>query len=104
MTANALEPQRLILNDTATNLGRWVAVSPQNSDLSDLHHARTRLDASHATLMPPGYHPSVAAPGRRINVVRMMAGHREVEDRQFGVVKVQPGFAQSGMALEASRK
>jgi len=34
----------------------------------------------------------------------MMAAHREVEDRQFGVVNVQPGFDQGGSGLEASRK
>ena len=57
-----------------------------------------------AVLMPAGYHPNVAAPGHGINFVWMMAAHREVEDRQFGVVNVQPGFAQAGSGLEASRK
>jgi 5-deoxy-glucuronate isomerase len=56
-----------------------------------------------AVLMPSGYHPNVAAPGHSINFIWMMAAHREVEDRQFGVVNVQPGFdGKSG--LEASRK
>jgi len=56
-----------------------------------------------AVLMPAGYHPNVAAPGHGINFIWMMAAHREVEDRQFGVVNVQPGFgADSG--LGASRK
>jgi len=36
--------------------------------------------------------------------VWMMAAHKEVEDRQFGVVTVQPGFDQGGSGLEASRK
>jgi len=45
-----------------------------------------------AVLMPAGYHPNVAAPGHGINFIWMMAAHREVEDRQFGVVNVQPGF------------
>ena len=45
-----------------------------------------------AVVMPAGYHPNVAAPGHGINFVWMMAAHREVEDRQFGVVNVQPGF------------
>jgi 5-deoxy-glucuronate isomerase len=57
-----------------------------------------------AVLMPAGYHPNVAAPGHRINFIWMMAAHREVEDRQFGVVNVQPGFDQLGSGLEASRK
>ena len=57
-----------------------------------------------AVLMPAGYHPNVAAPGHCINFIWMMAAHREVEDRLFGVVNVQPGFDQSGSGLEASRK
>jgi len=55
-------------------------------------------------LMPAGYHPNVSAPGHTINFVWMMAAHREVEDRLFGVVNVQPEFAQGGSGLEASRK
>ena len=57
-----------------------------------------------AVLMPAGYHPNVAAPGHPINFIWMMAAHREVEDRQFGVVNVQPGFDHSGSGLEASQK
>jgi len=57
-----------------------------------------------AVLMPAGYHPNVAAPGHSINFIWMMAAHREVEDRQFGVVNVQPGFDQTGSGLEASQK
>jgi hypothetical protein len=34
----------------------------------------------------------------------MMAAVREVEDRQFGVVNVQPEYAHGGSGLEASRK
>jgi 5-deoxy-glucuronate isomerase len=56
-----------------------------------------------AVLMPSGYHPNVAAPGHSINFIWMMAAHREVEDRQFGVVNVQPGFGTSS-GLDASRK
>jgi 5-deoxy-glucuronate isomerase len=55
-------------------------------------------------LMPAGYHPNVSAPGHRINFVWMMAAHREVVDRQFGVVNVQPDFDQGSSGLEASRK
>ena len=55
-------------------------------------------------LMPQGYHPNVAAPGGQINFVWMMAAIREGEDRQFGVVNVQPEYAQGGSGLEASRK
>jgi 5-deoxy-glucuronate isomerase len=57
-----------------------------------------------AVLMPSGYHPNVSVPGHRICFLWAMAAHREVEDRQFGVVNVQPGFGSGGSGLEASRK
>lgn len=57
-----------------------------------------------AILMPSGYHPNVAVPGHRIAFLWAMAAHKEVEDRQFGVVNVQPGFQQGGSGLEAGRK
>ncbi len=57
-----------------------------------------------AVLMPAGYHPNVAIPGHRIGFLWAMAAHREKEDRQFGVVNVQPSFGGSGSGLEASRK
>ena len=47
-----------------------------------------------AVLMPSGYHPNASVPGHRIAFLWAMAAHREVEDRQFGVVNVQPGFQQ----------
>jgi 5-deoxy-glucuronate isomerase len=57
-----------------------------------------------AVLMPAGYHPNVAVPGHRIVFLWAMAAHREKEDRQFGVVNVQPSFSKNGSGLEASRK
>jgi 5-deoxy-glucuronate isomerase len=57
-----------------------------------------------AVLMPAGYHPNVAAPGHNINFIWMMAARNEVSDRLFGVVNVQPGFADGGSGLEASRR
>jgi 5-deoxy-glucuronate isomerase len=54
-------------------------------------------------LMPKGYHPNVAAPGGSINFLWMMAAVREVEDRRFGVVNVQPEFSGRGSGLEAGR-
>jgi 5-deoxy-glucuronate isomerase len=57
-----------------------------------------------AVLMPSGYHPNVSVPGHRITFLWAMAAHREKEDRQFGVVHVQPGFGAGGSGLEASRK
>jgi 5-deoxy-glucuronate isomerase len=55
-------------------------------------------------VMPAGYHPNVAAPGGTIGFLWMMAAHREVADRQFGVVNVQPEYAAGGTGLEASQK
>jgi 5-deoxy-glucuronate isomerase len=57
-----------------------------------------------AVLMPSGYHPNVSIPGHRIAFLWAMAAHREVEDRQFGVVNVQPEFNQGSSGLEAGRK
>jgi 5-deoxy-glucuronate isomerase len=56
-----------------------------------------------AVLMPSGYHPNVSVPGHRIAFLWAMAAHRELEDRQFGVVNIQPGFQQSGSGLEVGR-
>ena len=57
-----------------------------------------------AVLMPAGYHPNVSVPGHRIGFLWAMAAHREVVDRQFGVVNVQPAFQQGGSGLEAAHK
>jgi 5-deoxy-glucuronate isomerase len=57
-----------------------------------------------AVLMPSGYHPNVSVPGHRIAFLWAMAAHREVEDRQFGVVNIQPGFQQISSGLDAARK
>ncbi|HKY03630.1 MAG TPA: 5-deoxy-glucuronate isomerase [Blastocatellia bacterium] len=54
-------------------------------------------------IMPQGYHPNVAASGGQINFLWMMAAAREGEDRQFGVVNVQPEYAAGGSGLEAAR-
>jgi 5-deoxy-glucuronate isomerase len=55
-------------------------------------------------LMPKGYHPNVAAPGGSINFLWMMAANREREDRQFGVVNVQPEYAAGGSGIDAGRE
>jgi 5-deoxy-glucuronate isomerase len=57
-----------------------------------------------AVVMPRGFHPNVSVPGHTISFVWLMAAHREVEDRQYGVVTIQPGFDQGGTGLEASRQ
>jgi 5-deoxy-glucuronate isomerase len=45
-----------------------------------------------AVLLPEGYHPNVAIPGGTLNFVWIMAAHREVVDRKWGVVQVDPRF------------
>jgi len=57
-----------------------------------------------AVLIPAGFHPNVAVPGYRICFLWAMAAHREVEDRQFGVVNVQREFHQGPSGLEAGQK
>jgi 5-deoxy-glucuronate isomerase len=54
-------------------------------------------------VMPQGYHPNVAAPGGSINFLWIMAARREVVDRQFGVVNVQPEYAGVRTGLEKGR-
>ena len=54
-------------------------------------------------LMPRGYHPNVSAPDGSINFLWMMAAHREGDDRQFGVVNVQPEYAATGSGLDPGR-
>ena len=46
-----------------------------------------------AVLLPAGYHPNVAIPGSALNFVWIMAAHREVVDRQWGVVQVDARYA-----------
>lgn len=64
----------------------------------------TMVREGDAVLIPGGYHPNVSVPGHRICFLWAMAAHREVEDRQFGVVNIQPGFDQVSSGLEAGRK
>jgi 5-deoxy-glucuronate isomerase len=46
-----------------------------------------------AVLLPEGYHPNVAIPGAKLNFVWIMAAHREVLDRKWGVVTVDARFS-----------
>jgi 5-deoxy-glucuronate isomerase len=55
-------------------------------------------------LMPSGYHPNVSVPGHRVGFLWAMAAHREVEDRQFGVVNVQADFNTGSSGLEQGKK
>ncbi len=57
-----------------------------------------------AVLMPSGYHPNVSVPGYPVGFLWAMAAHREVVDRQFGIVNVQPEFNQGSSGLEQGKK
>jgi len=46
-----------------------------------------------AILLPEGYHPNVAIPGFPLNFVWILAAHREVVDRKWGVVNVDTRYA-----------
>jgi 5-deoxy-glucuronate isomerase len=56
-----------------------------------------------AVLMPSGFHPNVSVPGQRITFLWAMAAHREVADRQYGVVNVQPDFSNVTLNLQAGK-
>jgi len=96
--ANMLEEAYLYIDMPAPGWGlQLVYTDPRNPELV------TVVRDGDCVLMPQGYHPNVAAPGSQINFLWMMAANHEGEDRQFGVVNVQPEHAQGGSGLEASR-
>jgi len=97
--AEMLEEAYLYIDMPAPAWGlQLVYTDPQSPELT------VAVREGDCVVMPGGYHPNVAAPGGSINFLWMMAAHREVADRQFGVVNVQPEYRQQGSGLEASRK
>jgi len=97
--AKMLEEMYVYIDMPAPAFGiQFVYTDPTEPDLVSV------VREGDAVLMPRGYHPNVSAPGHRIGFLWAMAAHRESEDRQFGVVNVQPEFSVSGSGLEASRK
>jgi 5-deoxy-glucuronate isomerase len=96
--AAMLEEAYLYIDMPAPAWGiQLVYTNPQEPEMA------TVVREGDVVLMPRGYHPNVAAPGGQINFLWMMAANREGEDRQFGVVNVQPEYATKGSGLEASR-
>jgi len=94
-----LEEAYLYIDMPAPSWGvQFVYTNPQDPELVVV------VREGDVVAMPAGYHPNVSAPGGTVGFLWMMAAHREVEDRQFGVVNVQPEYAQGGSGLEASRK
>jgi 5-deoxy-glucuronate isomerase len=97
--AEMLEEAYLYIDMPAPQWGiQMVYTDPQNPELIEV------VREGDVIVMPRGYHPNVAAPGGSINFLWMMAANTESEDRQFGVVNVQPEYAQGGSGLEASQK
>jgi 5-deoxy-glucuronate isomerase len=123
-----VEADRLLLGFTVSDPGNWTSWPPHEHaamleemyvyfdmpapafglqlvyNQTDYPELITAVRDGDAVLMPSGYHPNVSVPGHRISFLWAMAAHREVEDRQFGVVNIQPGFGSGGSGLEASRK
>ncbi len=91
-----LEEAYLFIDMPAPAFGvQFVYTNPEKPELVQV------VREGDCVLMPRGYHPNVAAPGGQINFLWMMAAMREGEDRQYGVVNVQPEYAAGGSGLEA---
>ena len=96
--AAMLEEAYLYIDMPAPAFGiQLVYTNPREPELA------TIVREGDVVMMPQGYHPNVAAPGGSINFLWMMAAVREGDDRQFGVVNVQPDYARGGSGLDAGR-
>jgi len=100
---------RILMGFTRSQHGNWTSWPPAFGiqlvyDNPERPEFAAVVHDGDAVLMPSGYHPNVAAPGHSINFIWMMAAHKEVEDRQFGVVNVQPGFGSDSGIGKESRK
>jgi 5-deoxy-glucuronate isomerase len=128
LIASNVEAGRLIAGFTSSDPGNWTSWPPHEHGkmleeiyvyfdmpepayglqlvYNDTHSPEfvTAVRDGDAVLIPSGYHPNVSVPGHRIAFLWAMAAHREVEDRRYGVVNIQPGFQQNGTGLEAARK
>jgi 5-deoxy-glucuronate isomerase len=94
-----LEEAYLYINMPAPSWGiQLVYTNPKSPELAVV------VREGDCVVMPEGYHPNVAAPGGSIGFLWMMAAHREVTDREFGLVNVQPEYASGGSGLEKSRE
>jgi 5-deoxy-glucuronate isomerase len=128
LLARNIEAGRLIAGFTCSEPGNWTSWPPhEHSEMleelyvyfdmpepafgiqlvyndTDEPEVVTVVREGDAVLIPSGYHPNVSVPGHRIAFLWAMAAHREVEDRQFGVVNIQPGFRQGGSGLDLARR
>lgn len=93
-----LEEAYLFIDMPAPAFGvQFVYTNPEKPELVQV------VREGDCVVMPKGYHPNVAAPGGQINFLWMMAAMREGEDRQYGVVNVQPEFDKGVTGLEGAR-
>ena len=96
--AAMLEEAYLYIDMPAPSFGiQLVYTDPREPELA------TIVREGDVVMMPQGYHPNVAAPGGAINFLWMMAAVREDDDRQYGVVNVQPDFSNLGSGLDKGR-
>ncbi len=126
--AKNVEAGRLVFGWTYSDPGNWTSWPPhEHADLLEEMYVYFNMPApayglqlvynnteypelvvpvreGDAVLMPSGYHPNVSIPGHKICFIWAMAAHREVKDRLFGVVNVQPGFNKGGSGLERGAK
>ncbi len=127
LIAKNVEAGRLLVGITTSEAGNWTSWPPHEhaamleemyvyfdmpspaygiqlvyNDTDDPELVTVVRDGD-AVLMPSGYHPNVSVPGQRISFLWAMAAHREVADRQYGVVNVQPDFSNVTLNLQASK-
>ena len=128
LLAKNIEAGRLIVGLTHSEAGNWTSWPP-HEHAEMLEELYVYVDMPHpayaiqlvynnteypefvavvrdgdAVLIPGGYHPNVSIPGHSIGFLWAMAAHQEVADRQFGVVNIQPDFAQGSSGLEKGKK
>ena len=97
--AAMLEEAYLYIDMPAPSFGiQLVYTNPREPELA------TIVREGDVVMMPQGYHPNVAAPGGAINFLWMMAAVREDDDRQYGVVNVQPDFGNLGSGLDKAER
>ena len=127
LIAKNVEAGRLLVGITTSEAGNWTSWPPHEHGAmleemyvyfdmpapaygiqlvynhTDYPELVTVVRDGDAVLMPSGYHPNVSVPGQRITFLWAMAAHREVTDRQYGVVNVQPDFSNVTLNLQASK-
>jgi 5-deoxy-glucuronate isomerase len=111
-----IEGGRILLGPTFSNKGNWTSWPPhEHRDTLEEVYAYFDMpapafgiqfaytDTEYPDVMVPvrendamvvhhGYHPNIAVPGHSINFVWILCAKREITDRKWGVVNIQPEF------------